>query len=193
MAKAKPTAIEAVVIIVLCLCIAFALKTSFSSYCDLKFNKTYATYLAKMRERHEEWMIQYGRVYRDSEEKESGFHIFRENVEFIDSFNKIGTHSYKLAVNKFADVRYEEFRFDWNKWIRYYHKKLKPRVFYIGKRAPSSAPSSVFRYENVTAVPASVDWREKGAVTGVKNQGECGMYTEHTCIAIFVFFPFFLL
>ncbi|KAI7999375.1 Senescence-specific cysteine protease SAG39 [Camellia lanceoleosa] len=115
---------------------------------------------ASMSERHEQWMADHGRVYKDNAEKEMRFKIVNNNVLFIESFNNAGNQPYKLSINQFADLTNEEFQASHN-----------------GDRIPSHArPSKMtpFRYENVTAVPASMDWRKKGAVTPIKDQGQCG-------------------
>ena len=115
---------------------------------------------ATMRERHEQWMARHGQVYKDVAEKERRFQIFKDNVELIESSNRGGNKPYSLGINRFADLTNEEFK-----------------AFRTGyKRSSSPRPSSAkaFRYENVAAVPASMDWRKKGAVTPVKDQGQCG-------------------
>ncbi|EXC36678.1 KDEL-tailed cysteine endopeptidase CEP1 [Morus notabilis] len=121
-----------------------------------------------MSERHEQWMARYGRTYKDDSEKEKRFQIFKSNVEYIESVNKAGNKPYKLGINEFADQTNEEFRASRNGY----------------KRSPIPRPiNPSFRYESVTKVPSSVDWRKKGAVTPVKDQGQCGCCWAFSAVA----------
>ncbi|KAL9355361.1 hypothetical protein Peur_053331 [Populus x canadensis] len=114
-----------------------------------------------MLKRHEEWMAQHGRVYGDMKEKEKRYLIFKENIERIEAFNNGSDRGYKLGVNKFADLTNEEFR----------------AMYHGYKRQSSKLMSSSFRYENLSDIPTSMDWRNAGAVTPVKDQSTCGKYT----------------
>lgn len=109
--------------------------------------------------KHEEWKAQHGRYYESKEEKEKRFKIFKDNLEYIESFNREGSRTYKLGINEFADLTNEEFL-----------------AKYAGNFRPSfhRSPGSSFKYENVNEVPPSLDWRERNAVTPVQNQGQCG-------------------
>ncbi|KAF2305247.1 hypothetical protein GH714_003325 [Hevea brasiliensis] len=124
---------------------------------------------ATMTEKHEMWMAKYGRVYKDNAEKERRFNIFKENAEFIESCNNAGNKPYKLDINEFADLTNEEFRASRNGYKRSY--------------IPKSSEASSFKYENVTAVPTSIDWRKKGAVTPIKDQGQCGCCWAFSAVA----------
>ena len=111
--------------------------------------------------KHESWMAQYGRVYKDATEKARRFKVFKANIEFIEMFNA-QNHKFWLGANQFADITNDEFRTtNTNKGF----KSNSMRVL-----------SSGFRYENlsVDALPATMDWRAKGAVTPIKDQGQCG-------------------
>ncbi|XP_010052196.3 zingipain-2 [Eucalyptus grandis] len=121
--------------------------------------------------RHEQWMAQHGRTYKDAEEKDRRFAIFQSNVEYIESFNSAPGRDYKLKINQFADLTNEEFR-----------------AFRGGFRLPktrigSKKDDTPFRYENFTDVPSSIDWREKGAVTPVKDQGHCSSCWAFSAVA----------
>ncbi|XP_074591601.1 senescence-specific cysteine protease SAG39-like [Curcuma longa] len=122
-----------------------------------------------MAERHERWMEQHGRVYRDDAEKQLRFDIFKSNVEFIDSFNAAGKRKYSLGVNQFADMTNEEFKAS--------HTGFKNMI------AARPIRKGGFRYENVSAMPTSVDWRTEGAVTPVKDQGQCGCCWAFSAVA----------
>ncbi|MBA0781291.1 hypothetical protein Gotri_002229, partial [Gossypium trilobum] len=64
---------------------------------------------ASMYERHQQWMVQYGRVYKDTNERQKRFQVFKQNVARIDSFNAANNKPYKLSVNQFADLTNQEF------------------------------------------------------------------------------------
>ena len=114
---------------------------------------------ASMNERFEAWIAKNGRVYEDAGEKSRRFMIFKKNVGFINHLNKFGNRTYKLAVNQYADLTNKEF--------------MAAKTGY--KKTVSDLGSSLsFKYQNVSSVPDTMDWRTKGAVNPIKDQGQCG-------------------
>ncbi|KAJ6799421.1 senescence-specific cysteine protease SAG39-like [Iris pallida] len=128
-----------------------------------------------MSERHEQWMAQHGRVYKNAAEKADRFEIFQANVERIESFNADQSHKFKLGVNQFADLTNEEFRSR--------NTLRRPSSSSSKGSASLVLGSKSFKYENVTAVPATMDWRTKGAVTPIKDQGQCGSCWAFSAVA----------
>jgi len=101
--------------------------------------------------------------YASAEEETSRRSIFEDNVALIRNHNleaDIGLHTYTLGLNKFADMTNEEF----NKQMNGLDLSLKVNG---GDRHTYRAPANV-------QIPDEVDWRPKGYVTPVKDQGQCG-------------------
>ncbi|OEL26974.1 Senescence-specific cysteine protease SAG39 [Dichanthelium oligosanthes] len=123
-----------------------------------------------MKARHEKWMAEHGRTYNDKAEKARRFQVFMANAAFVDRSNAAGGKKYRLAVNKFADMTNDEFM-----------------AMYTGfKPVPTGAKKMPgFKYENVTLLEdqQAVDWRQNGAVTGIKNQGQCGCCWAFSAVA----------
>ncbi|XP_044461570.1 senescence-specific cysteine protease SAG12-like [Mangifera indica] len=124
-----------------------------------------------IQQRHEEWMAQHGRLYKDAQEKERRYNIFKNNLEYIENFNNGVDRGYKLAINKFADLTNQEFR---GLYTGYQRK--------ISKAVATSKDKS-FTYVNLTGLPTNWNWREKGAVTPVKDQGRCGCCWAFSAVA----------
>lgn len=110
----------------------------------------------------EEFVSKYGRVYQDPEEEHLRFLTFEANYKWIESHNS-NEHSYKLAVNEFADQSPAEFQATRLGLVQPSAGELWKGLPHLGTHKYSGA-----------ALPTSVDWSSKGAVTPMKNQGHCG-------------------
>jgi len=103
-------------------------------------------------------------------EKEKRFQIFKDNFRFIDEHNA-GNHTYKLGLNRFADLTNEEYR------SKYLGTKMNRKQKLSSRKSDRYAPR-----DGVT-LPDSIDWRTKGAVAPVKDQGSCGSCWAFSTIA----------
>jgi len=101
------------------------------------------------------WMREYTKVY-PTDEFQHRYSIWKDNHRWVREFNERTDVSFSVGMNQFADLTTEEFNS--------LFKGLKRTEIEIG--GVSVADTS--------ALPASVDWRTKGVVTGIKNQGQCG-------------------
>ncbi|XP_043712590.1 cysteine proteinase RD21A-like isoform X1 [Telopea speciosissima] len=119
---------------------------------------------------YESWLVKHGKNYNALGEKEKKFEIFKDNLMFIDEHNA-ENHTYKLGLNRFADLTNEEYR------AMYLGTKIDP------KRRLSRTKSDRYAFRVGDSLPDSVDWRTKGAVVSVKDQGQCGSCWAFSTIA----------
>jgi len=103
------------------------------------------------------WMRSFQKTYHH-DEFQSRYRAFRDNMDIVEA-NNFQENGMTLALNKFADMNSKEFG-------KYYLGLKIPKDF-----QPSTVQSSV---TPTSALPVSMDWNAKGAVTPIKNQGQCG-------------------
>nr|VDC72147.1 unnamed protein product [Brassica rapa] len=108
----------------------------------------------------ERWLVENHKNYNGLGEKDKRFEIFMDNVKFVQEHNSVPNQSYELGLTRFADLTNEEFR------AIYLRSKME--------RTRDSVKSERYLHNVGDKLPDEVDWRAKGAVVPVKDQGSCG-------------------
>jgi len=104
-----------------------------------------------------QWMVKHEKTYAP-EEFFYRFDVFKANMDFVEAHNA-ANNTWTVGLNQFADLSSGEFK---NIFLGY-KPDLRRGTRTIGDlKAPSTYPNG------------ALDWSTQGAVTGVKNQGNCG-------------------
>nr|AKO90281.1 cathepsin L3 [Tigriopus japonicus] len=114
-------------------------------------------------EEWEAWKMAFGQNYSTLAEEKFRMNVFMGNKAKIAKHNyqaHRGQHSYFLKMNRFGDLLHHEFVSQMNG----YRDDLREQS---PKGATFISPANV-------DLPTEVDWRTRGGVTPVKDQGNCG-------------------
>ncbi|CAF4152314.1 unnamed protein product, partial [Adineta steineri] len=137
--------------VTIALCVLFV-----GAYCAPMLDEQLGNQWALFKRVHE-------KQYNSIEEETARRTIWEANLAKIQKHNveaDLGIHTYTLGMNRFGDMTNEEFRQQMN-------------GFKVSAKDESFDRHTFLAASNV-AIPDAVDWRTKGYVTPIKDQGQCG-------------------
>jgi len=112
---------------------------------------------ALVQDQFENFKRKFNKNY-DEVEEAYRMSVFESNIKIINEHNKgykDGRYSWYMGINQFTDLTHEEFNRRNN------------------LRMPEAPKREVFYEMKAKEIAEAVDWREKGIVTEVKDQGNC--------------------
>lgn len=121
------------------------------------------SYQRILRAEFQSFKVNHNKSYENENEEQHRLLIFKDNKELIDKHNEryaAGEESFEMGVNEFTDLQPKEFQ-----------ELMLSSIVFDDLR---SGRDYTFTPSKDVSIPSSIDWRSKGAVTGVKNQKKCG-------------------
>jgi C1A family cysteine protease len=109
-----------------------------------------------------DFKLEFKKTYETEADEAERFAVFKENRVYVKMYNEQHEDT-ELGINEFADMTHDEFKVH---YMTGYTPKTEEQwsgLAYLGLHEYSGAE-----------LADSVDWTTKGAVTPVKNQGQCG-------------------
>jgi len=124
------------------------------------------SFLNLVLEEWQTWKLTHSKTFDSHMEETFRFKIYLQNKAKVEKHNsqaRQGKHSYTLKMNKYGDLLNHEFRAMLNGY------KQRPK-----NQTRSYQGAAFIKSAHVDRLPPKVDWRKLGAVTPVKDQGQCG-------------------
>merc|ERR1719424_1967674 len=118
---------------------------------------------AKVQPSFDDFKATHGKSYVSPNEHEKRAAIYADNVDYMNQHNAkyaAGSVTFYLGVNEFSDLSHDEFK-----------------ALYVGPKIPVRNATNLAPKRlrvKMAGTADAVDWRTKGSVTPVKNQGQCG-------------------
>jgi len=111
-----------------------------------------------IQEAFAKWESTHNKSYLSSSERLHRLKVFETNFNLIKAHMDTGS-DVKLALNSFADLSRAEF---------------KARYLSLDQRPLNNVREKNYVELDTSNLPDEVDWRDKGVVTGIKDQKQCG-------------------
>ena len=139
---------------IICFVFSISLEEVFSVEWEL-FKKTYKKSYINVTEEN----------FRKKVFLENYYHVHHHNLRVAN-----GSKSYHLGMNKYGDLLHHEFVALMNGYKLQLRKKEKR--------------ATTFLSPHYVILPKSIDWRQKGYVTPVKDQGHCGSCWSFSAVSL---------